>query len=112
MNEELKEEINGCGQTTTSTEEREDIITNKKSIIMKKILKVLLCVSAVSLIVYQAFVIKDLKDDMEDYQNYFDTVENTFRIMEESPNDTYQDFVESYEYCDYYHYKRVILEKE
>lgn len=79
---------------------------------IKKILQVVLGVAVVAVIAYQSVVIINLKDDLEDYESYFYTVESTMTILEQNSDQTFQDFLESYEYCDYYHWKQTILEKE
>ena len=79
---------------------------------IKKILQVVLGVAVVAIIAYQSVVIINLKDDLEDYESYFYTVESTMTILEQNSEQTFQDFLESYEYCEYYHHKKVILEKE
>ena len=63
---------------------------------IKKILQVVLGVSVVAVIAYQSVVIINLKDDLEDYESYFYTVESTMTILEQNSEQTFQDFLESY----------------
>ena len=78
---------------------------------MKKLIfNITLAVALLTIIVIQTTTICSLKEEVSSYENYFNTVEGVFTIMHDNSEQTFQDFIESYEYCDYYHYKQIIIE--